>query len=340
MVKRPRGEQVTRIVIGTLLLMGLVTFLIWIAKVPPFQGYRMILVGSVGSFDALDNTLHMMTPLLLAGLSVALALQAGLFNIGAEGQLLVGACVAAWLGFTLRLPAPWHLLLALVGGGIAGGLWALVPALLKVWRGAHEVITTIMFNYLGFYLTHWLVTELWKEPTTGAPRTPNIHAGAYLALLGPFQATSWGLVLGVGFAILFWLVLYRTVWGYELRVVGANREAAEAAGIPVKQRLVAAFWLAGMLAGLAGAVEVCGYYHNFFEGFSSGYGFDSIAVALLAASHPGGVIGTAALFSALQNGTFNLHVETGAPKEIAIIVQGLLILYTASLRMRRGRLEG
>jgi simple sugar transport system permease protein len=280
-----------------------------------------------------------MIPLLLAGLSVAIALKAGLFTIGAEGQLLVGACVAAWIGFRFQLPAPWHWLLSLSAGAVAGALWALLPALLRVWRGAHEVITTIMFNYIAFYFTHWLVTEIWKDPTTGAPQTPTIHATASLGALGPFQATSWGLPMAVTLAVIVWIVMYRTVWGYELRAVGANRDAAEAAGVPVKRRMVVAFVLAGAFAGLAGAMEVCGYYRNFFEGFSSGYGFDSIAVSLLAGNHPGWVIGAAGLFSALQNGTFNLHVETGAPKEIAIIVQGLLILYVASLRFRRGRLE-
>jgi len=167
-----------------------------------------------------------------------------------------------------------------------------------------------------------------------------VLSGAQLPPLGSFIATSWGIVLAMGLALLLWATLYRTVWGYELRATGANRDAAEAAGIPTRRRMVEAMLLAGAFAGLAGAVEVCGVQYRFFEGFPSEYGFDGIAVALMGANHPGWTVLTAYALGALRNGAYNLHVVTGAPKEIAMIVQAALILYVAALRLRRGRLEG
>lgn len=344
-----KGQRL-RLVVGAAVILIVLTALIRLSGVPITEGYQLITQGALGfppeegstlkdsALIAWDNTLHEMTLMLLTGLSVALALQVGLFNIGAAGQLVVGACAAAWIG-TLPIPAPFHLPLTLLGGALTGAVWAFIPVLLKVWRGAHEVITTIMFNYIALYSTHWLVTDVIKDPATDAPRTASILPSAELAHIGSFTATGWGLFLALFIAILLALLLFRSVWGYELRAAGANPDAAEAAGIPVKRRMMTGFMLAGALAGLAGAIEVCGYHKNFFEGFPADYGFDGIAVSLLAGNHPAWAVGTSWLFSMLRNGTYNMHVVTGAPKEIAVIVQACLILYVASLRFRRSRLE-
>lgn len=336
------------LLLGAVVLFGTLTLLIALTGQPLGESYRILLQGAIGyppseqltPIDAWDGVLHDMTLLLLTGLSVGLALQAGLFNIGAAGQLLMGAMVAAYLGGKTGLPTAVHLPLVLLGGAVAGALWALIPALLKIWRGAHEVITTIMFNYIALYLTHWLVVEYLKDPAGDAPQTAPVLSSAQLPPLGNFISTSWGIVLAIGLAMLLWLVLYRTVWGYETRATGANRDAADAAGIPTKRRIIEAMLLAGAFAGLAGAVEVCGSQYRFFEGFPSEYGFDGIAVALMGANHPAWTMLTAFALGALRNGTYNLHVVTGAPKEIALIVQAALILYVAALRLRRGRLEG
>lgn len=334
-------SQGGRVLIGAGVALALLSGLIWLSKVPILEGYRLILQGAIGIpssenaglLDAWDNTLHEMTPILLTGLAVALALQAGLFNIGAAGQLTVGACAAAWIGARFSLHAPFHLPFALLAGAAAGAVWAWLPAWLKMKRGAHEVITTIMFNYLALYLTHWLVTEVIKDPESDAPKTAAIAETAQLPFIGSFLFTSWGFVLAVALALVLWALLFQTVWGYETRATGSNPDAAQAAGIPIHRRAITAFMLSGALAGLAGAVEVCGLHYNFFEGFPNGYGFDGIAVALLAGNHPALTIGTAYLFGALQSGTYNLHVATGAPKEIAIIMQGVLILFALSLRL-------
>ncbi|GBC93514.1 hypothetical protein HRbin15_02005 [bacterium HR15] len=341
-------QRLLNALMGAGVLFGTLTLLIALAGQPIGASYRILLQGAIGfppseqmtPLDAWDGVLHDMTLLLLTGLSVGLALQAGLFNIGAAGQLLMGALIAAWLGVQQGIPSSLHLPLTLLAGAFAGALWALVPALLKVWRGAHEVITTIMFNYIALYLTHWLVVEYLKDPAGAAPQTAPVRASAQLPPLGNFIATSWGIVLTVVIAMLLWAILYRTVWGYETRATGANRDAADAAGIPTRRRILEAMLLAGALAGLAGAIEVCGSQYRFFEGFPSEYGFDGIAVALMGANHPAWTTLTAFALGALRNGAYNLHVVTGAPKEIAMIVQAVLILYVAALRLRRGRLEG
>lgn len=335
-------------VLGALIVLGMLSLLILLSGQPLSVGYVKILQGALGwppsetltPLDAWDSVLHDMTLVLLTGLSVAVALQAGLFNIGAAGQLLMGAMVASWVGVQQDIPAPLHLPLALGAGALAGALWGLVPALLKVWRGAHEVISTIMFNYIALYLTHWLVVEHLKDPAGDAPQTAPVLETAQLAPLGAFLSTTWGFVLAVVIALGFWLVLYRTVWGYELRATGANRDAAEAGGAPTRRRMSESMLLAGAFAGLAGAIEVCGASGRFFEGFPTDYGFDGIAVALLGANNPLLILLSSWVMSALRSGTYNLHSETGAPKEIAVIVQAVLILYVAAVYLRKQRVEG
>ncbi|MFN4033367.1 MAG: ABC transporter permease [Fimbriimonadales bacterium] len=342
-------SRVLPALVGAGLVLGVLSLLIAASGEPLGASFRIILQGATGyprteafgPLDAWDIVLHDMTLLALTGLSVAVALQAGLFNIGAAGQLLIGALATAWAGTLTGVPSGLQLPFALLVGAIAGALWAFLPAWLKVKRGAHEVISTIMFNYIALYLTHWLVTERLKDPSSDAPQTTAILDAARLPMLREeFLQASWGLGIALGAALFLWLVLYRSVWGYELRATGANRDAADAAGAPTARRMTEAMLLAGALAGLAGAIEVCGAQHRFFEGFPSDYGFDGIAVALLAGNHPMLTILSAWVMSALRSGTFQLHAITGAPKEIATVVQAALILYVAAIYLRRRRMEG
>ncbi len=335
--------------LGAAIVMTALTLLIAAAGKPLGESFQIILQGATGyprtdaygPADAWDAVLHDMTLLLLTGLAVAVALQAGLFNIGAAGQLLVGALAAAWAGALQGVPSGVHLPAALLAGAAAGALWAFIPVWLKVRRGAHEVISTIMFNYIALYLTHWLVTERLKDPAGDAPQTAVIAEAARLPLLREdFLQASWGLGIAVLIALGLWLTLYRTVWGYETRATGANRDAADAAGVPTARRMIEAMLVSGALAGLAGAIEVCGTQYRFFEGFPGEYGFDGIAVALLAGNHPALALLSAWLMSALRSGAYHLHAETGAPKEIAVVVQAVLILYVAAVYLRKRRVEG
>lgn len=335
--------------LGAGVVLGVLSLLILAAGKPLGESFQIIVQGATGyprteafgPIDAWDVVLHDMTLLLLTGLSVAVALQAGLFNIGAVGQLLVGALAAAWVGAREGVPSGLHLSIALLAGAGAGAAWAFVPVWLKVKRGAHEVISTIMFNYIALYFTHWLVTERLKDPAGDAPQTAIIADAAQLPMLREeFLQASWGLGIALAAAVGLWLVLYRSVWGYETRATGANRDAADAAGAPTARRMIEAMLLSGAFAGLAGAIEVCGTQHRFFEGFPGDYGFDGIAVALLAGNHPVLAVLSAWVMSALRSGTFQLHALTGAPKEIATIVQAALILYVAAIYLRKRRIEG
>lgn len=326
-----------RYALGAAIAFGTVAVLLQLSGVAPLDGFRILWSGSLGDELNRDFTLQRLTPLLLAGLAVGVALLVGLFNIGAEGQLLVGAAAGAYVGFKFNLPAPWHLIASLAAGSAAGAIWALAPALLKVWRGAHEVITTIMFNYIAIYLTHWLVADVWRAPDTGAPQTPDVKPTAELGAFPGLAETSWGLGIALLAAIALYFLLFRTVWGYEARAVGANREAAEAAGAPYAKRVIVAMLISGGLAGLGGAIEVVGHYRYFFEGFSGGVGFDSIAAALLGAGHPLLIVASSTVFAALQQGAYFLQVERGADEKMAIIVQGVLILYVATLRVKWGK---
>jgi simple sugar transport system permease protein len=323
----------------------------------PLEAFRALLQGFFGDLpgalraslnqrhpvlpNELYRSLGKATPLLLSGLAVALALRAGLFNIGAEGQLLVGGLAAAWAGFAISgLPAFLHLPLALAAGMTAGALWGFIPGLLKSWRGAHEVIVTIMLNYVAIHLTHYLVTKVLIEPPAtnpnNVPRTPEVLQTARLwAPDVPVFSSGFFLALlaAVGFAFL----LRRTALGFEIRAAGLGPEAARTAGIPVGRTMVVAMMLSGALAGLAGAVEVLGNHHRFFDAFSPGYGFDSIAVALLGGLSSLGVTLSAVLFGGLSSGALQMEAFTDTPRQITGIIQAVVILAVASRYVRRVR---
>lgn len=304
--------------------------LVWWHGVPPWEAAGILWRGAFGGLAPTTETLVKATPLILTGLSVAWAFRAGLFNIGAEGQLLLGGLSAAWVGFALALPAWIHAPLGLLGGALAGALWALVPAWLKVFRGQHEVLSTLLLNYVALHLCHYLVRGPLKEPSPmGNPQTPLIAPTAALPIWVEGSRLSVGFWLAVGTALGAEIYLLGTVGGFELRAVGANPKAAEAAGIPVGRRQLEALLWAGAFAGLAGAVEILGVHHRFTEQFSPGYGFDGITVALLGAGRGWGIVAAALFLGALRNGAARLQVLTDIPREFAQVLQALLILAVA-----------
>jgi len=305
---------------------------------PPLPALAAWWEGAVSAPGALPESLLNTTPLLFTGLAVAVGLLAGQFNIGVEGQLLVGALASAWVGFTVSgLPAPLHVLLALVVGALAGAIWGWIPGILKAWRGAHEVITTIMMNYIAIYLTQYLVTKVWKDPNSMSPQTPEALPSAWLPTLIEGTRLSVGLVIALVTALILWYLLKRTVWGYELRAVGANPEAARAAGIQVSRVIWASMAISGAIGGLAGAVEVLGVHHRYYDQFSPGYGFDGIAVALLGNNHPLGAVLDAFVFGAMKNGAVYMQSVTvpAVPREITTVVQAVIIFFLAAMRFRQ-----
>lgn len=305
---------------------------------PPLQALGEIVRGSVGTPAAWRETLRGMTPLLIAGVAVYLALRAGLFNIGVEGQLLVGACASA--AVALALPAGALAIAgAAIAGVVAGGLWALPAGLIKAYRGGHEVISTILLNYIGAFLTQALVNGPLKGEGRATPSTAELAVASqapHLVDAMPFRMNStlgMGAILAVALAV--WM--RRTVAGYELQAVGANPSAAECAGIDVRRVRVWAMVASGAIAGLAGSSLVLGYEHRFYSGFSSGYGFDALGVAILAAGNPWAVLPSALGFAALSQGATSL---LDVPRGIAGIMVGLLILGFAVHRYAKGGSHG
>lgn len=291
--------------------------------------------GAVGSPQRIADTLITSTPYIFAGLAVALAFKCGLFNIGAEGQLAFGAITSAWIGYSLEgIPFPIHMMMALAAGLLGGLLWGAIPGLLKAYTGAHEVIITIMLNYIALQFVQYLLSGPMKDRSPGnvTARTPLVQEQAEIPSM--FAGTPWemhiGVVLAVLAAVLVQVFLRRTTWGFEIRTVGANQHAARYAGISVAKNIVLAMALSGMLAGAAGAVEVLGVTRRHELGFGAGYGFDSIAIALLGRSNPYGVVAAAILFGALKSGATQMQFNTQISASIISVVQGLVLLFVAA----------
>ncbi len=302
----------------------------------PLLAFSALFHGAFGGSHQIGETLMRSTPLILTGLAVAYGFRAGLFNIGAEGQLFLGGLAAAWLGIVLA-GLPWWINVPalLAAAAVAGAAWAFVPAVLKARVGAHEVITTMMFSYIGRYLVSWLVTGPLKAPGQ-IPQTAALPPESTLPRLSEvftFLATGrahLGILVAVGAAIVTWWLLERTPLGFEARAVGFNPLASANSGIPVGATTVKALCISGALAGLAGGVEVMGVYGRLFDQFSSGFGFTGIAVALLAKNNPLAVVAAALLFGALSAGAGTMQLEADVPQKLVLIVQAVVIFLVAA----------
>ena len=315
-----------------------------------FNSFAALFIGSIGNpvkivsalqsgdalairraFNPILESLVQSTPYMFAGLAVALGFRTGLFNIGAEGQLFVGAIFSVWVGYTFtNLPAIIHIPFALLAGALGGALWGYIPGLLKAKTGAHEVINTIMMNYVAFRLSEYLLRGPMMRPESFNPVSPFIQDSAKLPRFfeNPIRFHL-GFFVAIGVAFLVYWFMFKTKWGFDLRTVGANPDAAKYAGMNIVRSTILAMSLSGALAGLAGANEVLGVNHNLALAFSSGYGFDAIALALVGKSHPFGVVLASLLFGTLRNGAIKMQVA-GIPIDIITIIQALVIVFIAA----------
>ena len=296
--------------------------------------YRILLSSGFASFDDFGYVLFNATPLVFTGLAVAIGYKSGLFNIGCEGQLYVAAFAAAWIGMHLNLPAFLLVPICIGGAMIAGAGWGAVPGFLKARYGAHEVINTIMMNFIAFALMNYLVTSVYQEPGQMIPQTPQIHETARiprLASLVPFLPQSNPLNLSFWIAcvcvVLCYIFLTYTRWGYELRLVGNAPDVASYGGINPGRVTVWVMALSGAVAGLAGVVEVMGYRYRFLANFSSGWGFTGIAVALLGRNNPFGILAAAVLFGLLNKVALDIEILLEIPRGLFLAGQGMLIIW-------------
>lgn len=318
------------IIIGTIIMLA--------TGYDPVSAYIALWNGAFGEVYFVGEVIRQITPLMLAGLAVAFAFRTGLFNIGVEGQLIVGWLAAVWVGVAFDLPKVIHLPLAVLAAAAAGALWGFVPGFLKARFRVHEVIVSIMMNYIALHVTNYLIRNVLTDK---ADRTENVPESAslrsvFLGDLTDHSRLHWGILIALACVLIMWLILEKTVKGYELKAVGFNQNASKYAGMNVNRNIVLAMVISGAFAGLAGAMEglgTFGYVSN--KGGFTGVGFDGIAVALLGANGPIGIILASSLFGFLKVGALNMPLEAGVPNEMVDIIIALIVFFVAASYMIR-----
>ena len=283
-------------------------------------------------FYPFSETLVAASPLILTGLSVALAFRAGLFNIGAQGQFIAGAIGASWVGFTFDLPIVIHAVTAIAAAMLFAGLYGGFVGFLKARTGAHEVIVTIMLNYVAGYFLLWLLsTTAFLRPGRQDPLAPEVHQNARLPhLFGPNLRANLGFIIALLAAGAIWWLLNRSTWGFRFRAVGANAAASRTAGISVARVTTSVMFIAGALAGLGGAVQILGSEPAMTAGVGGSFGFDAITVALLGRATPIGTVFAALLFGALRAGGLTMQASTETPLDLVLVIQALVVLFIAA----------
>ena len=299
----------------------------------PIEAYSAMISGAFGGGSELGRTLEKATPLILAGLAVAFAFKAGLFNIGGQGQLLLGAAFGAWAGFAFDLPAIIHIPFTLIVGGFVASLLGALVGLLKATRGVHEVISTIMLNFVAANFTDWLASRdgPWFDPPETNPsnlaRTPLVADSAEIPRVAGLPM---GFLVAVAAAVVIWWLLERTTFGFEIRTVGANRHAARYAGISGTRMIVLAMAISAFLAGLGGVIETTGVVGRFEPGFNTGLGFDGITIALLARTNPLAVVPAALLLGAMDAGSSLMQARSSIEPEIISLIQAFILFLVAA----------
>ncbi|MEC1901060.1 ABC transporter permease [Bacillus atrophaeus] len=306
------------------------------------SGYSALWNGIFGEIYYIGETVRQVTPYILSGLAVAFAFRTGLFNIGVEGQLLVGWTAAVWVGTAFDGPAYIHLPLTLITAAAAGGLWGFIPGFLKARFYVHEVIVTIMMNYIALHVTNYLISNVM---TDNQDKTEKIHESAslrspFFEQITDFSRLHWGILVALLAAVLMWFIINKTTKGFELRAVGFNQHASQYAGMSVRKNIMTSMLISGAFAGLAGAMEGLGTFgYAGVKGAFTGVGFDGIAVALLGGNTALGVVLAACLLGGLKVGALNMPIESGVPTEVVDIVIAIIILFVASSYAIRLMLE-
>ena len=316
------------IAIGAALVVG--ALLILLAGANPLLAYRALFQEALFSYFGFGNTLTKLSPLLLAGLGVLVALRGGQFNIGAEGQIYMGGLGSTVVGLFLQGWPLWiHLPLTILAGFVFGAVWGWIPGYLKAQRGVNEVIVTLLLNYIAIHFIGYMVNDPLIAPGAPSPYSPLIAESARLPLIMPQTQAHGGVLLGLAAAGILFVLFNLTPWGYRVAAVASNPTAARYAGISVPGTIMMVMALSGGLAGLAGSAEVIGLKHRLFERFSPGYGFDAIAIAFLSRGSPLGVVITALFFSALRSGANVMQRSAGVPFTVIYAIQGLTVLFIA-----------
>jgi simple sugar transport system permease protein len=350
LIKRLDGEQYQKLLLPLLAIvtaLAIGAVIISASGANVLKAYQGLFEGAFGKPRAIAETLVVATPYILTGLAVAFGFKCGLFNIGVEGQLYAGAVAAAYVGYAVKGVPPFiHLPLAILVGVLGGAVWGAIPGYLKARTGGHEVINTIMMNHIMLRLTDYLVKNPMLDPSSSIPRTPYIQESAYLPRIFPDFRLHWGFMISLAAVFVVFFILYKTTAGFEIRTVGHNQKAARYAGMNITKNFILAMAVSGGLAGLAGANEVLGLNYTLPAAFISGYGFDAIAIALLAKSNPFAIIPSALLWAALRNGAGLMQIRAGISIDLINIVQACVIMFIAApaiirwiFRIKAGKTE-
>lgn len=313
-----------------------VAIMISASGINPLKAYQALVKGSLGSVNGISETLVRATPLIFIGLGIAIAFRGGMWNIGGDGQLYLGALGATIVGVYLPpTPPVIHISISLLSGFIFGALWAAIPGYLKMKRGTNEIVVTIMLNYLATFLISYLLSGPLKDDTRliPIPQTRLIAETAVLPRLIPLTRIHAGFLIAIAAAFVVWLIIERSVLGYEIKAVGENAEAARYGGINVFRTGFIAMVLSGGFAGIAGMSEISGVHHYLMNGISPGYGFLAIAVALFGGLNPLGVVFSAMFFGALMVGAESMQRAVGVPAATIYLLEGLVVIFVLARRV-------
>ncbi|MCI8478810.1 MAG: ABC transporter permease [Oscillospiraceae bacterium] len=320
-------NSIISIVLALLLAFLVIGILLVWQNYNPAETFLALFQGAFIGKSNLSASIVLAIPLVLGGLGIALSFRCGIFNIGGEGQLYLGAFAATWLGVNLTgLPFWLHIPVCLLGSALFGGLWALIPGYLKIRRGYNEVITSVLLNYVGVYFVNYTLASFFKAEGALNHQSPKIQESAMLSKLMTGSELNTSLFLTLAIVALFYFIFYKTDVGFKLRAVGANGEAARTSGVNTRKYLLIAIITSGALAGMAGSVQILGYQHVMVQNFSPNTGYDIISVALMGNLHPIGVLLAGFLLGALRSGASVMQIMIGVPVTILYIIQGIVIL--------------
>ena len=338
-----RTVRLLRLPLGAIGLALVVGAVVLIASSPLVEGhfdvrlplvtYGALVEGSLLSFNALVETVVNATPLILVGLAVGLGFKAGLFNIGGAGQFLVGAVTAAGIGAAMATaPAPLGIGLAILGGMVAGAVYGFIPGFLKAYTGAHEVVTTIMLNYVAYQIVSYLIQGPLRAPGASFARSNDVGNAALPAILnvGMPHPGHIGILLPLIVAPIIWWLLFKSTIGFEIRTVGANPDAALYAGMRPRRMVILALTVGGLLAGLAGSVEILGGTGYMPAAYSTNIGFEAITVALLGRAHPVGIVLAGLLLGAMHAGAGLMQIQAGVPPQMIDLLEGVILFFLAA----------
>ncbi len=315
------------IAIALLLAFALIAVLLLWQGVNPFDTFAALFQGALVGWPNLSASLLLATPLILGGLGIALSFRCGIFNIGGEGQLYLGALAATWIGVNLGGLPPFLLIpLCILASIVFGGLWALIPGYLKITRGYNETVTSVLLNYVSVNFVNYALASFFRAEGMLNHQSPKISENAHLTKFTTGSELNTGFLMAIGAVVLFYFIFYKTDCGFKLRAVGSNMEASRTSGMNTKGYLLTAILISGALAGVAGSVQVMGYQYLMVQNFSPNTGYDVIAVALMGNLHPIGVAVAGVFLGALRSGASVMQIMMGVPVTILYVIQGIIIL--------------